>query len=87
MNESLRQCYVESDSYTGKDGQVQGSMNVKLSVTPDQRVKDCKIMRTDFKDPNLNACVCGFLRLSQVPNSSGKIIEVNRPINFFPVDQ
>ena len=87
MNESLRQCYVESDSYTGKNGKIQGSMTTSLMVESSGRVKSCEIIKNDFKDPNLNACVCGILKKSIIENSSNEYtIEVVRPINFNPVN-
>ncbi len=88
LNESLRQCYVESDSYTGRKGTVQGKMTVSLNVTPEEKVKTCKIIKNDFKDANLDACVCGIFKLSTVTNlTKDQTIEVVQSVNFFPVQQ
>jgi hypothetical protein len=87
LNESLRQCYVESDSYTGRKGTVQGEMTVSLLVDSEDKVKSCKIVKNDFKDPNLNACVCGMFKLSTVSNPTKETIEVVQPVKFYPVQQ
>ncbi len=90
LNESLRQCYVESDSYTGKNGTVQGQMTVNLSIDANNKVKSCKIIKNDFKDPNLNACVCGIFKLTGLNDPEimkGKEIEVTQLVNFHPVQQ
>lgn len=87
LNESLRQCYVESDSYTGRKGTVQGEMTVQLDVNPEGKVESCKITQNDFKDPNLNACVCGMYKMALMENvSKGHIITV-QPVKFLPVQQ
>ncbi len=88
LNESLRQCYVESDSYTGRKGTVQGEMLVSLTVNAEEKVKSCKIIKNDFKDANLDACVCGMFKLSKVANpGKAEMIEVVKPVKFFPVQQ
>lgn len=87
LHESLRLCYVESDSYTGKNGSVQGTMTTSLSITPEGIVKSCKIVRNDFKDPNLNACVCGILKQTKfdLPLKSENS-EIEKLIDFKPVN-
>lgn len=84
LNDSLRQCYVESDSYTGKDGEVQGKMKVSLEISPLKKVTQCKIIENDFKDANLNACVCDIFKRSELEGETGL---VQREINFQPVKQ
>lgn len=88
LNESLRQCYVESDSYTGKNGSVQGSMDVELFLGPDGKTQTCKIIKNDFKDPNLDSCVCEIFKLSFLPASAdGKSRILHQPVKFHPVQQ
>ncbi len=88
LNESLRQCYVESDSYTGRKGTVQGQMIVSLGVNAEEKVKSCKIIKNDFKDANLDACVCGMFKLSKGENPTKlETIEVIKPVTFLPVQQ
>lgn len=87
LNESLRQCYVESDSYTGKNGVVQGVMTTELFVTKEGKVTSCKITQNDFKDPNLNACVCGIFKQSVINNDKGHTIVLIQPVTFSPVKQ
>ncbi len=88
LNESLRQCYVESDSYTGRKGTVQGQMIVSLTVNAEEKVKSCKIIKNDFKDANLDACVCGMFKLAKVENATkAETLEVIQPVKFFPVQQ
>jgi hypothetical protein len=87
LNESLRLCYVESDSYTGKDGSVQGTMTTSLNVTSEGKVNSCKIIKNDFKDPNLNACVCGIFKQTQIENvSKSETILIERIVDFKPVN-
>lgn len=87
LNESLRLCYVESDSYSGKDGSVQGTMTTSLTVSSEGKVKSCNIVKNDFKDPNLNACVCGIFKQTQIENpSKSEPFIVERLIDFKPVN-
>lgn len=89
LTRQLRQCYTESDSYTGKEGKVQGKMTVKLLVTPNGKVKECKIVQSDFPgDYNLNACVQGVFKSTQLEKTdSGHMAELIRPVTFQPVKQ
>lgn len=87
LNESLRLCYVESDSYTGKNGTVQGTMTTNLIVTAEGKVKSCSIIKNDFKDPNLNACVCGIFKQTQIESpSKTETTEIQKIIDFKPVN-
>jgi hypothetical protein len=87
LNESLRQCYVESDSYSGKEKQVLGKMTVNLILDSEGRTKECKIVTSDFKkDPNLHACVSGIYKKSIIANPEKKF-EMTQTINFQPVNQ
>lgn len=87
LNESLRLCYVESDSYTGKNGSVQGTMTTNLIVTAEGKVKSCSIIKNDFKDPNLNACVCGIFKQTHIESpSKTETTEIQKLVDFKPVN-
>jgi hypothetical protein len=85
----LRQCYTESDSYTGRLGKVQGEMTVKLLIDPQGMVKEFKIVKNDFpKDYNLHACVQGIFKNTRMEKSlTGQMTEVLRPVTFQAVKQ
>lgn len=81
----FRSCYLESESYKGKDAATTGSIKVGFTVNQDGKSLKEKIMATTFKDPNLNACMLGILKLITFPVSKkAETIVENQPINFYP---
>ncbi|MGE3608467.1 MAG: AgmX/PglI C-terminal domain-containing protein [Bacteriovoracaceae bacterium] len=48
------QCYYESDLYLKKSP---GSADIHFIINSDGKVMNPKIINSDFKDPNLNACL------------------------------
>lgn len=83
--DEFRSCYLESESYKGKDAATTGSIKVGFTVNQSGKSLKEKIMETTFKDPNLNACMLGILKLITFPVSkkSETIVE-NQSINFYP---
>lgn len=79
------QCFLESDSYLGKNHKKIGSMNVYFLIDEKGKVQDEKIERSDFKDANLHACVLEQLRSITflMPQGHGTT-KVSQPINFTP---
>ena len=79
------QCFLESDSYLGKNHKKIGSMNVYFLIDEKGKVQDEKIERSDFKDANLHACVLEQIRSITflMPQGHGTT-KVRQPINFTP---
>lgn len=86
LRTNVRQCFTESDSYRGKAHEETGSMTVKLSVLSNNKVADCSVVKSDFKDPNLKACVCEQYSRTEIKNTTGKTEDVLLPVNFGPVN-
>jgi hypothetical protein len=83
--DEFRSCYLESESYKGKDAITQGIVRVGFTIDGKGHSKDGKIVESSFKDPNFHACILGILRLIHYPpQADGKTIEVIHPINFYP---
>ncbi len=84
--ETYRQCYHESDSYTGKiNAKTTGLMTISLLVIDDGSVKESKILKSDFKDPNFAACVMGIgKKLKFDPLPPGTTMEISQPLSFEP---
>ena len=79
------QCFLESDSYMGKNHKKIGSMRVRFFIDGKGQVQDEKIETSDFKDPNLHACVLGQIRsIIFLTTHQQGLIEVSQPINFTP---
>lgn len=85
--DNVRQCYLESDSYTGKKLGSKPQMTVQLTVTPESKITACKVIRSDYKDPNLNTCVCEQFSKSEMNNPTTQTINLLQPVNFNPVEQ
>jgi hypothetical protein len=79
------QCFLESDSYLGKNHKKIGSMKVHFLIDEKGKVQDEKIESTDFKDPNFHACVLEQIRSITflMPQGHGTT-EVSQPVNFTP---
>jgi hypothetical protein len=79
------QCFLESDSYLGKNHKKIGSMNVYFLIDEKGKVQDEKIENSDFKDANLHACVLEQIRSITflMPQGHGTT-KVSQPINFTP---
>lgn len=82
LKRKLRQCYLESDSFTGMKGNVQGEIVVDTTISPEGKVLRAEIVKSDFKDPNLLACVRGILRTTIMENKTGNTIHVLMPVPF-----
>lgn len=83
--DEFRSCYLESESYQGKDAITQGIVRVGFIVDKMGNSKEGKIVESSFKDPNFHACILGILRIIKYPPpADGKTIEVIQPINFYP---
>jgi hypothetical protein len=77
----LSQCYLKSDSYKKRKNEEKREMQVRYLVTKEGQVQNFKVVKTDFKDPGLEACVkAQFLGLKFEPREIPA--EVNQPINF-----
>lgn len=84
-HDEFRSCYLESESYKGKDALTKGEIKVGFVIDGNGKATKEKIMETTFKDPNLNACMLGMLKLVTFPPSKGELTVVeNRNINFYP---
>jgi hypothetical protein len=85
--DEFRSCYLESESYQGKDAPTQGMIKVGFNIDKDGKSKDVKIVESSFKDANLHACIFGIVRIINYPvPKDGNLIDVTRPINFYPRD-
>lgn len=84
--ETYRQCYHESDSYTGKIHlKKTGIMKIWLNVIDDGSVQESKILESDFQDPNFKACIMGVgkkLRFDPLPK--GTTLAISQPLTFEP---
>lgn len=83
---SYRQCYVESDSYQGKQDQTIGRVTVTFLISNEGAVKDERISQSDYKDPNFHACLLDQIRQIKFANVENEL-EVVQPIRFTPVEQ
>jgi hypothetical protein len=78
--EKIRQCYTESESFTKK---IPGSMEIWVLIAPDGSVKEAKILKTDFKDPNFSACILGQLKKLTFPIEDKRhFLEIKQPLRF-----
>ena len=83
--DEFRSCYLESESYKGKDAITQGLIRVGFTIDKNGLSDNEKIIESSFKDANLHACILEILRLIKYPPpKEGVSIEVNEPINFYP---
>jgi TonB family protein len=82
--ESYRQCYVESDSYQGKEDSAKGTVVVNFIVTTAGKVKEAKILKSDFKDANLHACLLDQIRQIKFHEFKTETV-MDQPIHFHPV--
>lgn len=87
LSDNLRQCYLESDSYSGKKLGSKPQMSVQLTVTPESKITSCKVVRSDYKDPNLNTCVCEQFKKVGMNIPTTQTINFLQPVNFNPVEQ
>lgn len=83
--DEYRQCFLESNSYKGRNSKVTGVVKVWLSVNPDGNVKKSEVLESDFKDPNLHACVLSFIKPLKFPSST-EGINITQSLNFKPRD-
>jgi hypothetical protein len=62
-------------------------MTTNLIVTAEGKVKSCSIIKNDFKDPNLNACVCGIFKQTHIESpSKTETTEIQKLVDFKPVN-
>lgn len=57
-----RQCYHESDSYKGRHLDEERLMDVGFQIKDNGHVSQAVVLKSDFKDRNLEACVLGIVR-------------------------
>ena len=83
--DEFRSCYLESESYKGKDAVTEGTIKVGFTVDKSGYSTEEKITETSFKDPNLNVCILSILQLIKFPvPHNGETVVVSHPINFYP---
>ncbi len=83
--DEYRSCFLESESYKGRDTDERGVVKVAFTIDKDGKVTDEKIAETAFKDPSFHACLLEQIRgLKFTPPKDGGYIEVLQPINFYP---
>ncbi len=83
--DEYRSCFLESESYKGRDTNEKGVVMVAFTIDKDGKVTDEKIAETAFKDPSFHACLLEQIRgLKFTPPKDGGYIEVLQPINFYP---
>ena len=57
-----RQCYHESDSYLGRHVNEERKMDIGFQILENGHVAKATILRSDYKDNNMNACVLNIVR-------------------------
>lgn len=57
-----RQCFYESDSYRGRHTDEKRSVDVSFLIEKNGLASDIKILRSDFKDPNLHSCLISMIK-------------------------
>lgn len=86
-SDEFRSCFLESNSYRGKDAPDRGKIKVSFTITPDGSASNENIAYSDFKDPNMHACMLGILReieFSPHPSAEdGGITNVTQELNFY----
>lgn len=66
----FQQCHMESDSF-----KQEGKLRMKLFLDKKGAVKDCKVIESTYKDPNLHACIQGVLNpLKFSPGTANEIV-------------
>jgi|GEM_PF-3425216 TonB family protein len=83
---SYRQCYIESDSYQGKQDKTIGRVTVRFLISKEGLVKDASISQSDFKDANFHACLLDQIRQIKFDKVENEL-DVVQPIRFTPVEQ
>lgn len=83
---SYRQCYIESDSYQGRQDNTTGRVIVSFLINNDGQVKDASISQSDYKDPNFHACLLDQVRQIKFDEVKNELV-VEQPIRFVPVQQ
>jgi hypothetical protein len=87
VRRQLRQCYEESDSLR-KRGAEDRSIEVQVLISEQGFVKGPKIIRSDFKDSNLHACVLGIVKKIKYPPQKGSVDKAHiLPIDFILVNE
>ena len=85
-SDEFRSCFLESNSYRGKDAPDRGKVKVSFTIAPDGSATNEKIVHSDFKDPNMHACMLDILRdIEFTPHTSaedGGITNVTQELNF-----
>ncbi|MCS6988655.1 MAG: AgmX/PglI C-terminal domain-containing protein [Chloroherpetonaceae bacterium] len=82
---ALEECYREAKNY---DPSVRGKLVVRLSVTPDGRVKNVSIPRDDIANTSLDSCLTRKLRRLHFTRTSSKEGDqtFDLPLNFSDAD-
>jgi len=84
-HDEYRSCFLESESYKGRNTVENGVVAVSFTINQDGKVINAKIAESAFKDANFHACLLDQIRsLKFGLPKDGKNIDVVRPINFYP---
>ena len=84
--DEFRSCYLESDSYLGRNKVEVGKISLAFTITKIGKVKNAKVASSEFKDANLHACLLDQLRRIEFPApKDGKDLETVRFINIYPI--
>jgi len=84
-NDEFRQCFLESDSYQGRQFEEKREIKVGFIIDPKGNVKEEKIFSSEFKDPNFHVCILGMVKKIKFdPPKTAKEYQVVAPINYFP---
>jgi hypothetical protein len=84
-NEEFRSCFLESESYKGRDTNEMGVIKVSFTIDKVGKASQLKIVESAFKDPSFHACIFDQLRMIKFePAKDGQDIIHVQPINFYP---
>lgn len=80
--EKFQQCYHESDSYGDR---IAGKVVTEYRIDAQGKVQDEAIHSTEFKDPNLHACLLEQLRKLSFDAGLNQEEMLTETFNFTPV--
>lgn len=81
-SEKFQQCYHESDSYGDR---IAGKVVTEFRIDAQGKVQDEAIHSTEFKDPNLHACLLEQLRKLSFEAGLERPETLTETFNFTPV--
>jgi hypothetical protein len=81
--DEFRSCYLESESYGGRNEVTEGKVQVNFTISPDGTPTNGKIASSDFKDASLHACLLEQLRgIKFAKPTNGIPTEVSQQLNL-----